>query len=268
MNKFANFPSVNMTSLRESVNRRQFMESQFEKYGIKKFNYYLTDRWTEIHQHSNVSGEYMHLSDIVGSVVSHLSLLRNWYTSTNEDYALFCDDDISFETSDYWNFTWDEFMQTLPSNWECVQTIRMQTPPAPIGLGTYDSVLKLFWGRWWGTCALMKRSYVKKVLDRHFRGYNTINCSIADSYPEYEDPNLWECVENVLYTHKGGVVYNFPLFVFTESGMESTYIRTTDEKKEHARVLKMSCQVSRETFLHLWATQGSNLNLKEALVPA
>jgi len=41
--KIKNFPSVNYTSLYESVDRRKFMQDQFDQYGITKTNVYLTN---------------------------------------------------------------------------------------------------------------------------------------------------------------------------------------------------------------------------------
>lgn len=265
MNKFENFPSVNMTSLRESFDRRALMKVQFRKYGITKYNFYMTDRWVDIQQNYNITGKYIHLSSVIGTVVSHLNSIRNWYISTNEEYAIFCDDDTSFETSEYWNFTWNEFVENLPTNWECVQLLRGQMPPSIVGPESWDSCLKILYGRWWGVCCLIRRSYAKKLLDRYFINYNTLNLSIADWYDEnWIDANLIEYVENVLFLGRG-IVHNFPLFV-DALNTESTYANTWNfDDDEEIKRIRDPWIITRKTFLDLWKKNGKDLNLKEAL---
>jgi hypothetical protein len=260
MSKFSTLTSVNMTSLRESVARRAYMTGQMYLYGIPRHEFYLTDRWTNIQQHSTVEAKYPEYSLAVrGTAISHLEMMRHWYISTDEPYAIFCDDDIDFSTSKYWNFTWEDFLNNLPSNWECVQLVRGQCPPGHVGPGSYDVVLKIMYGRWWGTCALMSRSYVKKCLDRHIKGWNQYNLRLLDFDPDPPDPNFFEYVENVLYLCKG-LLYNYPLLSVPDPlGIDSTY--TGGNVYEH----KLLWKLTRDTFYNLWETQGRTLDLKDSL---
>ena len=86
--KLKNFPSVNYTSLHESVDRRKFMQDQFDRYGITKTNVYLTERFDKISPMINVTGSGRFMREVViqmGTIISHLNLLRNWYVSTDEE---------------------------------------------------------------------------------------------------------------------------------------------------------------------------------------
>ncbi|CAB4124175.1 hypothetical protein UFOVP49_44 [uncultured Caudovirales phage] len=263
MSKFGIFTSVNMISLRESKNRRAEMSEQMVRYGVPRHEYYLTDRWTDISKYSGITAKYPeHSSRVQGTLISHLEMMRHWYLSTSEPYAIFCDDDIDFSVSEYWNFTLDEFVQNLPADWECVQLVRGQMAPGTVGRDSYDCVLKIMYGRWWGVCSLMSRSYVKKCLDRHLRGYSEYDLRLLDWYPEVFDPNLIEYVENILYLCKG-VVYNYPLLLTLDPfNVESTY---SDVPTEDDVAVKMPSRICREAFLDLWKSDGIMLDLKTSL---
>ena len=151
--KLKNFPSVNYTSLYESVDRRKFMQDQFDRYGITKTNVYLTERFNKISNYVQVTGTGLVMPEVhtqLGTIISHINLLRNWYVSTDEEYAIFCEDDVSFESIEHWNFTWDDFVRYIPEGWNGVQLTKVQMPfcnPA----GEPNLILKLTRGRWWGS---------------------------------------------------------------------------------------------------------------------
>ena len=46
----------------------------------------------------------------VGCVTSHLKAIKHWYETTDTPYAIFAEDDVSFDTARFWKFTWDEFV--------------------------------------------------------------------------------------------------------------------------------------------------------------
>ena len=137
--------------------------------------------------------------------MSHLNLLRHWYTSSNEPYAIFCEDDVSFESINYWNFSWNDFITNLPSDWECVQLMRMTSTYQKPDHVKEDLKLVLRRGRWWGSHSLMKREYVKKILDRHCLGYNKYRLVIPSNY--------MPIIENVLFLGICPCIYNFPMLV-------------------------------------------------------
>ena len=119
--KLLDFPSVNYISLDESVDRRDSLRKQFYYCGIERTRELLSKRFK--YCDDKVYGEQLHILDdgTIGCVVSHIKMIKKWYEETDEDYAFFCEDDLSLETVQYWNFTWEEFMNILPSKWECIQ---------------------------------------------------------------------------------------------------------------------------------------------------
>jgi hypothetical protein len=252
--KLKNFPSVNYTSLRESVDRRKFMQDQFDHFGITKTSVYQTERYTEISDYVKCTGTGV-VNDAVtsqlGTMISHLNLMRNWYVSTNEDYAIFCEDDVSFESIKYWNFTWEDFVEHLPENWECIQLTKVMVPCDAGCKGSKEFNLKLTWGRWWGAYSLMKRSYVKKILDKTCIGYNEYCFDII-----YGDIDYEPIIENLLYIGMA-TVYNFPMLVeqreFNTTFFYKNETATTSQEWSHHFVLEE------------WQTNGKTLDLDYAM---
>lgn len=249
--KLKNFPSVNYISLKESSERRKFMEEQFTYFGITKTSVYQTERYSEIFKNINIKGaelEKKYIEQQQGTMVSYINLLRNWYVSTSEEYAIFCEDDISFESIKYWNFTWNEFIQRIPIDWECLQLIRMISPWSKKDEETLR--LDLRHGRWWGSSALLKRSYVKKILDRTCTGYNEYTFDII-----YADIKYEPIIENILFLNLGRV-YNFPMFI-ENINIPTTYLIKTDS------VISEQIE-SHKIILKEWQTNGRTLDLKNA----
>ena len=259
--KLKNFPSVNYTSLYESTDRRKFMQDQFDHYGITKTNVYLTERFEKISNYVQVTGTGLVAPEVhtqMGTIISHLNLLRNWYVSTNEEYAIFCEDDVSFESIDHWNFTWDDFVQHLPEGWNGVQLTKVQMPycnPA----GESNLQIKLTRGRWWGAYSLLRRSYVKILLDRTCQGYNSYNLDFIDIYGDQYRP----IIENLLYLQAPGI-YNFPMLV------EHDKLGTTFENKvvitEGAELANDSQYWSHRLVAEQWRLNGATLDFKDAMI--
>jgi hypothetical protein len=247
-----------MISLYESTDRRNKLIAQFEKYGVKNYYFHQTERWVNISDHYVVHSYYPQYAGMVyGTTIAHLSSLLHWYMSTSEPYAIFMDDDLDLSTCEYWNFTFDEFLENLPKDWQAVQLHRgLDTADALLGSASIHARLKMFWGRWWGVCALISRPYAKMIIDWHIRSMYEFDLRLEQQFPN--DPNLIEYVENVFFMNKG-VVTNYPLFVTQEA--ETTYVRPVRDRDING------IRLQRETFLNLWKEKGPTLNLKESLIP-
>jgi hypothetical protein len=226
------------------------MNSQLDYFGIKSSSVYLTQRFSTIADHIHCTGPHIAVVDQqLGTVISHLNLMRNWYVSTDEPYAIFCEDDIDFVSINHWNFTWDDFMANLPADWECIQLMRMVSPWGDHAV--QELQLDLRWGRWWGSHSLMRRSYVKKLLERSVTGYNRYHLEIWAN-----DCSLMPITENVLFVG-AGTVYNFALLIETDR-FRSTISSAGSVNNQ---------MPSHVVILDQWRTHGANLNIVQALVP-
>jgi hypothetical protein len=224
------------------------MQAQFEKYGIRS-NAFITERYTEIKENLIVTCTNCDKnSQQTAAVISHLNNLRHWYTTTNEPYAIFCEDDISFESIEYWSFTWNEFMQHLPENWECVQLLRAENDFTEKNLSNFK--LEARWGRWWGSHCLLKRSYVKKLLDQYCFSYNHYNLVIPGEHAGY-----YAIVENVLFLGFNSCI-NVPLLVDN--------LEFQDPNERNSEYL-LNQSISSKLIIDLWKKQGKDTKIEDLL---
>lgn len=261
MNKFEGLPSWRMISLKECADRRQIMKDQFERYGIQDYHFYLSTRYDQFKSPLTIQYHHEQAKAHHGTTIAHLENMRQWYLTTNEPYAIFSDDDVDLSYSDHWNFKWMDFLNALPDDWGCVQLIRLMNIVSDKELrdDPYDATLKIFWGRWWGVCALMKRSYVRTCLERHVRGPFEYDLRIDQDGDEWRrNPNCVSYAENVLYLDNG-IIYNFPLF--GELSNQST-IDGLEAKRKHDFK-----QFNYAVFRNLWKTHGAGMDLNLALTP-
>ena len=243
-NKLLNFPTVNYISLKSAVHRQQFMNSQFEKYGIS-YTPYITVPFNEMLPDLCVYGKYINslCAAGMGAAISHLRCMNRWYHETNDEYAIFCEDDHDFFSIDHWNFTWDDFMANLPSNWRCIQLVRIEYPLKDITEKRLN--LDMRYGRWWGGLSLMRRDWVKQILDRHVMADNIYKLEVDDMMP---------IVENILYWNLG-VIYNFPLFV------ENNNV----DKKDNLDVSKIPHHISEQRIRSKWMNFDNNTKIENLL---
>ena len=100
----------------------------------------------------------------VGCVTSHLKAIKQWYQTTDTPYAIFAEDDVSFDTARFWNFTWDEFVEKLPYDWDVVQL-------AIINPGVVYAHMHARWVNDFSTaCYMITRHHAKKLIEHHCVG--------------------------------------------------------------------------------------------------
>lgn len=192
-NKLAGFPSIFCLSLNESVDRRKNIKRHFSQYHkipefclferYKEGDYVLTGKGLdEINIHAK------------GSNISNLMTITQWYNRTEEEYGFICEDDLSLETVPNWPFTWEQFIERIPSDWECVQLLQVRESWSNHKLKVRES------DDLCNAAYILKRSYAKKLIDKYItpEGFN-LEC---ENIP---------VPENILFTL--GKVYSIPLFV-------------------------------------------------------
>ena len=228
------FPSVYCVSLVESKQRRRNLISQFKEYGISDINFSLSERLAESGEWW-VGDEYIdNLCDAGKSTcINHIRNIYDWYTNTDDAYGFFCEDDISLETVKYWNFTWSEFINALPPDWECVQLYSIRThnnyPINQVRLRVRE------WYDWGAQAFIIKRSYAKKVLDAYYPGrvlFKLVSINETPFNDGYISPYLHKCPypENLLFTGLGQVL-NIPL-ILEGIDLETTYSKDFVEKQK------------------------------------
>jgi hypothetical protein len=242
-NKLQEFPTVYYISLEESVGRQKNITKQFSQYGITPIPI-ISKRFKD--SDDIVTGKYINqlLPGTIGCAVSHLKAIKEWYNTTNEDYAFFCEDDLSLETVQYWNFTWTQFINSLPNDWECVQLLYLKNDGNVSSLDLKERE----WDDWAVTAYIITRDYAKKIIDSY---------CIEDTYNlELKNSEVMPLVETLFYSL--GKSYSIPLFV-----EDCTLNSTFTENKEHDQDLHGSThRRSYDKIIQLWKDKKMTPNKK------
>jgi GR25 family glycosyltransferase involved in LPS biosynthesis len=245
MNKLQNFPSINYISLNTSVERRKKLNNMFNMCNIKRVTPHIFEHINNYNH--TIKGPLIKKVEkpALGATTSHLKAWKEWYNTTDEPYTIFCEDDILFDTVQYWKFNWNDFFKSLPKDWECIQLSLIQEILTPVNFRRRDLY------DWGANIYLVKRDYVKKVLD--IRYPDTV--FIFDIF----ETNLPPVIEHVLYLY-GSNVYSFPLFL-EDVSVDST----VTPKNTYKQTFNNHIQ-SYNHVLNWWKTIGCMLNLNEIIV--
>jgi GR25 family glycosyltransferase involved in LPS biosynthesis len=244
-NKLKNFPEVNCISLNECLDRRNFLIKEFKKYNINKINFLISQRFAE--SNDKIEGVYANTLNegTAGCCVSHLKMIKNWVENSNEEIGFFCEDDLSLETIQYWNFDWDDFIQDLPSDWECIQLLTVRNDN--LSLKCRDRL----WNDWGATAYLLKRQYAKKIIDTYVKADNFLL-----QLPE-PNTNIQPLIENLLFTI--GKTYSIPLFI-ENINFSSTFVKT-DTDIDAATLHKNNHIIAAQKVLEMWKENYNSLSI-------
>jgi beta-1,4-mannosyl-glycoprotein beta-1,4-N-acetylglucosaminyltransferase len=213
--KLNSIPSIYCMNLAESTDRRRNIVNQFNKYG-HSVNFLTSKRFSE--SNDIVTGKYAYqLNDgTKGCCVSHLKAIKEWYEKTDHKYGFFCEDDLSLETVEYWNFTWEELINDLPEDWECVQLLSVKGDLGEIKLRDR------YWDDWAVSAYIITRDYAKRLIETYCLG-DTFNLEVPNQ-------DVMPLIENILFASVGKT-YTYPLFV-EDIRFTSTFDGYDDDVKD------------------------------------
>jgi hypothetical protein len=244
MNNLENFPPVYYVTLEDCVDRQELLEKEFGKYGVIP-KAVVSKRYAD--STDVVTGKYLYqlTGPTQGCIVSHLKAIKQWYESEESDYAFFCEDDLSLKTVDHWNFKWEEFIERLPEDCECVQLMAIRGDFSEINFRNRK------WDDWSETAYIMNRDYAKKLID---------NYCVGDTFHlELKGLDVMPIGENILFTNVGKV-YTFPLFV------ENVEIPTTDVNDlELDGGQKPNHYYASEYVYNWWKENGKKVTIDELM---
>jgi len=270
--KLNNFPPINFISVDKSEDRRNLLYEKFAKYNLTNIRPHIFEVYND-DLHHYIGESFRELNGIGrGPTTSHLKAIKDWYFDTDEPYAFFCEDDISFKTVEYWNFTWEEFFNTLPKDWECVQLCWVRE--GDMFVFSTDGV-KLRHRCWcdWSACAyLITKSHAKKLISHYYRnGSFNLDFVGNDSHvrPKWaKDP----VAETIIFSPLGNPensdvnvspIYGFPLFVEDFYNCESDLLKY--DLRNVLSPQRVRNEMSYNTIINWWETEGKNLKVKDII---
>lgn len=235
-NKLSGFPTVTYISLENSVDRQRNLERQFSEYGIVPKSI-ISKKFAE--SNDVVTGSYVHtLNDgTKGCAVSHIKAIKEWFDNTKEDCLFVCEDDISLETVLYWDFTWKEFFNSIPSDWDCVQLLAIRKE-----FDTFK-LRERYWDDWAASAYVITRTYAKKIIDNYYKN--------GTYHLEIPGTDIQPLVENLIFSI--GKTYTIPLFV-EDNKFASTFVGDDDDVVEEQ---KNNHKISNELVLNWWKNKNN-----------
>jgi len=212
-----NFPIIYYTNVDRKFKRKQYMENQFKTFGLK-FNR------IEMLSCPKDGPPKDFLNKLSGSYSKDTCQWINWYASliftffeewiltTTDPFFIFMEDDYDLSLMPLWHFKWEEFMDRLPYDWDCIQ-LGFETPyKIPFYLHPTQPEYSL-------GASLLKREYVEKLLDLHFFGgkfkfdYNISNSFYLDRNSGIHDNKNYDGTSGGpdYYINQSGNCYSIPL---------------------------------------------------------
>lgn len=254
--KLQNFPSVHFISIQESENRRSVLYDQFEKYGITKIIPHVFEKYNPNNYEIETTEWWAKDKEgYLGCTTSHLSAIKEWYDTTDESYAFFCEDDISFDSVDYWNFTWEEFVNRLPTNWGSIQLVLFRNEMFKF-FQPEVHVRNRCWCDGSTTGYLITREHAKNLLDHYYVDgkkfilkYQGVDIGIRDEWATYPTP------EALMFSIFDRGVYAFPLFVENPN-----FDTTVWDLSEEVPQFHWPCYTA---IMDWWRERGMNMNIDD-----
>ena len=246
--KLTNFPPVYYISLEESIDRQENLNKEFSNWGITNYTASISKRFAECND--VIHGSLVHTlnSSNKGASTSHLKNIKKWLTETNEPYAVFFEDDVSFQTVQYWPFWWENFFEQLPDDWDAVQLMWVRPHMVKV------EFRKRYPDDWSATAFMLKREYGQRLVDQFM---------ISDNEFNYEMGTLQPIVENVLFA--SGTVYTVPLFI-EETNLPTTFINAPEfDDSLIVNGQGESHHSSQESVLNWWKTIGKDTSIKRLM---
>ena len=251
MHKLKNFPEIYWLSLPNSKERQEYMYRQFYKYNLPSIM---------VEGYDGKSDDYLNLPNLVegayfpqmnscevACAISHVKMVKHWYETSDSDYAIFFEDDINLETINYWNFSWDDVMNILPSEWNVIQMCLIRVEDIDtVRLHMRTNI------NWSLGAYLINRKYAKRLIE--------------DYCPENKytlflkgDPKAIPFAENVIYFLGEPHTYTLPLFVENTS-FNSVFYPEFIENTHKDNNIKSS-----QFVYNWWKENGQNKNIQDLL---
>jgi len=203
--KFENFPEVYWLSTPSSIERQELMKKQFEENGIKNHTMVYGPDFDDqnFDLNSAVTGPYFHQIARSGIIItiSHLKMIKQWITQSTTEYAVFFEDDISFEACEYWSFNWQDAFNRLPKNWKAIQMCVIRDKQ--INEIKFKPRVTTDWSV---AVYMLHRSYGEQIVKHYCLPENKYDIHVVG------DSRAIPHVENIVYFMAEPDVYILPIF--------------------------------------------------------
>lgn len=163
-NKLESFGPIYVINLKDRKDRKDFMLKQFKSHGIKDFTFIDAINGNTHNMESDViKFDTLTLTrPELGASMSHLIAIKTWLETSDSDHAIIMEDDVSFETVEYWDFTWSEFLKNINKKYDILQMCIIHN----ININTNTHLKEI--NDWSAGAYLIKREYAEKLIKKHY----------------------------------------------------------------------------------------------------
>ena len=237
-NKLKNFTPIYVINLKDQKDRLDGLKKQFKQYGVKNYTIVEAVDARSADLTTIVDGKLPDLKPAeIGCMASHIKAMKLWLQTSSAEFAIIAEDDLSLETVDYWNWTWDDVVKNIPTDADILQLVMIQNKDVKFHLHKkpkYTSAINLAYA--WSTGAyIVRRSYAERLV-KEFDVDGKIRFNNNDVPIMVADIALY-----VL-----GTAYSMPLFTYT-----------IPEDSINAQHMEFHIQ-SKDVFLSWWKNQSQN----------
>lgn len=164
LNKLEGFEPVYVINLKSRTDRFDYITNQLKENNLS--NYHVieafdgsTVNWDDfVFDRKSLSLSNSEL----GATVSHLSTIKTWLETSDSEYAIIIEDDLSFETVQYWDFTFQEFIKSIDKKYDILQFCIIHNFQVNTSLHMRE------YRDWSAACYLITRERAKFLVDKYF----------------------------------------------------------------------------------------------------
>jgi GR25 family glycosyltransferase involved in LPS biosynthesis len=244
---FDNFGPVYVVNLKRREDRKNILEGLFKEKSITDYTFIeaidARDDLCDLVEHypsNNITKPEM------AAFMSHLKAIDYWLKNSESEYAIIFEDDMDFELSKYWKFSWDEFLSSLTLEYDVLQL--------SVHFIDQDHTIKFHKKRsheYSAAFYLIKRNYAQELIKKYITN-KKYNFMYSDS----------ECVTDHFGVFKEDLCYSMALLIPNEElGTDNSTIikkNVAELQNEKQRLIEM--KENKEIIKKLWENNTLTLN--------
>ena len=234
--KLKGLPPIYYINLDGQPERAKYMEDQFKYWEIENYERVSAYDGRDDDLSEIIKGRYPEnmTSGEIGCVTSHLKAIKQWYETSDSQYAMIVEDDLDLELVKHWNFTWNDFSSKLPYDWDVIQLAIICTGNLHVQLH------KRFVNDFSTASYIITRHHAEKILKHHVRD---------NKYKLDNGVKPRAVADDLIYN--SGNTFSIPIFLYKIALGSSIH-------PEHIDVFHRS---SHDGLLAFWQKEGPNLDI-------
>ena len=236
--KLKGIPPIYYINLDGEPERKAYMEAQLKYWEIENYTRISAYDGREDDLGDILKGKYpeMMTSGEIGCTTSHLKAIKHWYDTSDTPYAIMMEDDCSFDTVKFWNFTWKDFISKVPYAWDVLQLAIISTGDIHVPIHTR------FVNDFSTACYVITRHHAKKLIDFHIRG---------DKYKLDNGVKPRPVADDLVYN--SGLTFATPIFLY----------RLQLGSSIHPEHIDAFHKMSHDGILNFWQSAGCQMEVEQ-----